>query len=98
MRPSQNLDLDPGLPDPPPPPPKGVMALPALVDSALAIAKANTAAPGAGGVGGEDGGDLAPGQRLGAEAALMALEALTACTPQEREANRWEGGQTTMER
>lgn len=70
------------------------MALPALVDSALAIAKANT---GAGGVNGEDGGDLAPGQRLGAEATLMALEALTACTPQEREANRWEGGQATKD-
>ena len=59
------------------------MALPALVDSALAIAKATTpsATVGAAAATPED-------STPGSEAALMALEALAACTPQEREANR----------
>ena len=61
------------------------MALPELVDSALAIAKATmTVTSSSGGYEGGAGG----GMTVGAEAALMALEALASCTPQEREANR----------
>lgn len=58
-------------------PGKGAMAVPALVDAALQLAKQPSAAG---------------AQALsGGAAALLALESLTACSPEEREANRWAG-------